>query len=151
MATHSSVLAWRIQGMGEPGGLLSMGSHRVGHDWSDSSSSSTSYTTQPYCSFGCCRWKDQLAVNRAEEAVQAMSSVELGVATETSGGRRCDRQRTDYTALPQVVGVQCMCQHYSGKKCRKLLPQIWLAWWAAVYGVVQSRTRLKRLSSSSSR
>ena len=35
MSTHSSVLAWRIPGMGEPGGLLSMGSHRVGHDWSD--------------------------------------------------------------------------------------------------------------------
>ena len=35
MATHSSVLAWRILGMGEPGGLPSMGSHRVGHDWSD--------------------------------------------------------------------------------------------------------------------
>ena len=35
MATHSSVLAWRIPGMGEPGGLLSMGSHRVEHDWSD--------------------------------------------------------------------------------------------------------------------
>ena len=34
-ATHSSVLAWRIPGMGEPGGLPSMGSHRVGHDWSD--------------------------------------------------------------------------------------------------------------------
>ena len=32
MATHSSVLAWRIPGMGEPGGLLSVGSHRVGHD-----------------------------------------------------------------------------------------------------------------------
>ena len=32
MATHSSVLAWRIPGMGEPGGLLSMGFHRVGHD-----------------------------------------------------------------------------------------------------------------------
>ena len=32
VATHSSVLAWRIPGMGEPGGLLSMGSHRVGHD-----------------------------------------------------------------------------------------------------------------------
>ena len=29
---HSSVLAWRIPGTGEPGGLLSMGSHRVGHD-----------------------------------------------------------------------------------------------------------------------
>ena len=35
MATHSSVLAWRIPGMGEPDGLLSMGSHRVGHNWSD--------------------------------------------------------------------------------------------------------------------
>ena len=32
MATHSSVLAWRIPGTGEPGGLLSLGSHRVGHD-----------------------------------------------------------------------------------------------------------------------
>ena len=35
MATHSSVLAWRIPGTGNPGGLLSMGSQRVGHDWSD--------------------------------------------------------------------------------------------------------------------
>ena len=32
MATHSSVLAWRIPGTGEPGGLPSIGSHRVGHD-----------------------------------------------------------------------------------------------------------------------
>ena len=32
MATHSSVLAWRIPGMGKPGGLPSMGSHRIGHD-----------------------------------------------------------------------------------------------------------------------
>ena len=35
MATHSSVLAWRIPGTGEPGGLSSMGLHRVGQDWSD--------------------------------------------------------------------------------------------------------------------
>ena len=35
MATHSSVPAWRIPGTGEPGGLPSMGSHRVEHDWSD--------------------------------------------------------------------------------------------------------------------
>ena len=35
MATHSSVLAWRIPGTGEPGGLPSMGLNRVGHDWSD--------------------------------------------------------------------------------------------------------------------
>ena len=35
MATHSSALAWKIPGMEEPGGLPSMGSHRVGHDGSD--------------------------------------------------------------------------------------------------------------------
>ena len=35
MATHSSILAWRIPGTEEPGGLLSMGFHRVRHDWSD--------------------------------------------------------------------------------------------------------------------
>ena len=43
MATHSSVLAWRIPGMGEPGGLLSMGSHRVGHDWSDLAAAAAAY------------------------------------------------------------------------------------------------------------
>ena len=35
MASHSSVLAWRVPGTEEPGGLPSMGSHRVGHDWND--------------------------------------------------------------------------------------------------------------------
>ena len=35
MAPHSSLLTWGIAGMAEPGGLLSMGSCRVGHDWSD--------------------------------------------------------------------------------------------------------------------
>ena len=43
MATHSSVLAWRTPWTGEPGGLPSMGSHRVGHDWSDLAASRTSY------------------------------------------------------------------------------------------------------------
>ena len=43
MATHSSVLAWRIPGMGEPGGLPSMGSHRVGHDWRDLAAAADSH------------------------------------------------------------------------------------------------------------
>ena len=41
MATHSSVLAWRIPGMEEPGGLPSLGSHRVWHDWSDLAAADT--------------------------------------------------------------------------------------------------------------
>ena len=48
MATHFGVLAWRIPRKGEPGGLPSMGSHRVGHDWSDlaiAAAESPSYNT----------------------------------------------------------------------------------------------------------
>ena len=43
LATHYSVLGWRIPRMGEPGGLLSMGSHRVGHDWSDLAAAAAAY------------------------------------------------------------------------------------------------------------
>ena len=52
MATHSSVLAWRIPGMGEPGGLPSMGSHRVRHDWSNLAAAAA-YITSSY-PFICC-------------------------------------------------------------------------------------------------
>ena len=61
MATHSSVLAWRIPGMGEPGGLPSLGSHRVGHDWSNLAAAAAatitlqlqSLWTSTSFSFGC--------------------------------------------------------------------------------------------------
>ena len=49
MATHSSVLAWRIPGTGEPRGLPSLGSHRVGHDWRDLAASNQA--TLISCSF----------------------------------------------------------------------------------------------------
>ena len=49
-ATHSSVPAWRIPGTGEPGGLPSMGLHRVGHDWSDLAAAASNWTTEiPTC------------------------------------------------------------------------------------------------------
>ena len=85
LATHSSVLAWRIPGMGEPGGLQSMRSLRVGHDWATSLSRIGEGTGNP---------------------------------------------------------LQCSCLEN---------PRDGGAWWAAVYGVAQSRTQLKWLSSSSSR
>ena len=43
MTTHSSILAWRIPGTGDPSGLPSMGSHRVGHDWSDLAAAAASF------------------------------------------------------------------------------------------------------------
>ena len=59
MAAHSSVLAWRIPGMGEPGGLPSMVSHRVGHDWSDLAHTHThTHTHFPYPFI--CQWTFRL-------------------------------------------------------------------------------------------
>ena len=50
MATHSSVLAWRIPGTREPGGLPSMGSHRVGPDWSDLAAAAATLIGKKYSS-----------------------------------------------------------------------------------------------------
>ena len=51
MATHSSVLAWRISGTGEPDGLPSMGSYRVGHDWSDLAAAAGAHSVHPWWVF----------------------------------------------------------------------------------------------------
>ena len=56
MATHSSVLAWRIPGTGEPGGLPSVGLRRVGHDWSDLAAAAAAST--PYPDPGQCCQKE---------------------------------------------------------------------------------------------
>ena len=60
MATHSSVLAWRIPGKAEPGGLPSMGSHRVGHDWSDLAAASFSKTDTWKGIWGCVHSHEQI-------------------------------------------------------------------------------------------
>ena len=60
MATHSSVLAWRIPGSGEPGGLLSMGSHRVGHDWSDLAAAAAAARLYSSCKETCILHMDRL-------------------------------------------------------------------------------------------
>ena len=65
MATHSSILAWRIPGTGEPGGLQSMGSHRVGHDLSDLAPAAAAGGRRAgrcllqqglFCATKCSRW-----------------------------------------------------------------------------------------------
>ena len=59
MATHSSVLAWRIPGTGEPGGLPSMGSHRVRHDWSDLAAAAEAFYSSPHF----CSWSQNRPQN----------------------------------------------------------------------------------------
>ena len=61
MATHSSVVAWRIPGTGEPGRLPSMGSHRVVHDWSDLAVAATMFECLLWrygSALDCCRGRD---------------------------------------------------------------------------------------------
>ena len=65
MATHSSILAWRIPGTEEPGGLVSMGSHRVGHNCCDLTDKSEEKNTILYYIK-----RSQLAYNFVLEAVQ---------------------------------------------------------------------------------
>ena len=76
MATDSSVLAWRIPGAGEPGGLPSMGSHRVGHDWWDLAAAaylvnSISHPEEGSCSLGC--WGQTFFVGREAELSQCQA------------------------------------------------------------------------------
>ena len=71
MATHSSVLAWRIPGTGKPGGLLSMGSHRVWYDWCDLAAAA--YMPEDHSKFFICVYiKDMFSIftkNRIEQCI----------------------------------------------------------------------------------
>ena len=57
MATHSSILAWRIPGTAEPSGLPSMGSHRVRHDWSDLAAAAACRSSAFFLQCGVCQLK----------------------------------------------------------------------------------------------
>ena len=118
MATHSSVLAWRIPGAEEPGGLPSTGSHRVGHDWSDLAAAAILRR-------GIWTLVVQMVKNLSWKA---------GDLGSIPGSRRSSGEGNSYP-----LEYSCLEN-----------PRDRGAWWAALYGVAQSRTRLKRLSSSSS-
>ena len=77
-ATHSGVLAWRIPGTGEPGGLPSMGSHRVGHDWSDLAAAAVTpvHSTFVLC---CDRYHRALCFSRSFEPVNIRSIYKGGL------------------------------------------------------------------------
>ena len=132
VATHSSVLAWKIPETGETGGLPSVGLHRVGHDWNDLAAAA--------------------AVDHVEKAMAAHSSAlawKIPWMEEPGGLQSVGSLRvghywvTSLTCIGEGNGnpLQCSCLEN---------PRDGGAWWAAVSGVSQSRTRLKRLSSSSS-
>ena len=137
MATHSSVLAWRISGTGEPGGLLSMGSHRVAHDWSNLA-----------------------AVAAESEMEKAVAPTPVLLPGKSRGWRSLEgcsswgrwgsdtTEQLHFHILLSCIGegngnpLQCSCLEN---------PTDGGSWWASVYGISQSRTRLKWLRISSSK
>ena len=73
MATHSSVLAWRIPGMGELGGLPSMGSHRVRHDSSDLAAAASIQQTTTKHQLNKCASKQSLDTHTRDSRVSLVS------------------------------------------------------------------------------
>ena len=65
MATHSSTLAWRIPGTGEPGGLPSLGSHRVGQDWSDLAAAAAAYQSNIKSFHKAHKWAKRITDSEA--------------------------------------------------------------------------------------
>ena len=91
MATHSSVLAWRIPGTGEPGGLPSMGLHRVGHDWSDLAAETQN-------------WTDLTQKRYQFSSVQSLSRVQL-FATPRTVARQASLTITNSQSLLKLKSV----------------------------------------------
>ena len=108
MATHSSVLAWGIPGTGKPGGLPSMGSHRVRHDWSNLAAAAAAIiwptrhsrtNTKKICPFYCrgLEWK-----NRKSRDTWSNRKI-LPLTTKWSrsnASRVLSRERTDHSKHP---------------------------------------------------
>ena len=136
MATHSSTLAWQIPWMEEPGRLQSMGSLRVGHDWTTSLSL-----------FTFMHWRRKwhptpvLLTGKSHGWRSLVGCSPWG--WEESDTTEWLHFHFSLSCLGEGNGnsLQCSCLEN---------PRDGGPWWAAVYGVTQSQTRLKRLSSSSS-
>ena len=125
MATHSSVLAWRIPGTGESGGLPSLGSHRVRHDWSD------------------------LAAAAAAGSVLKSSHLHLPVVLLGFPGGASGKERTWKCGKRQFPSLGRSPEEgngYSRQYCCLENPMDRGAWGATVHGVSGSRIRLKQLS-----
>ena len=135
IAPHSSTLAWKIPWMEEPGGLQSMGSLRVGHDWA------TSLSLFTFMHWRRNRQPTPVFLPGESQGRRSLVGCRLRGRTESDTTERLHFHLSlSYIGEGNGNLLQCSCLEN---------PRDGGAWWAAVYGVAQSQTRLKRLSSSS--
>ena len=97
MATHSSVLAWKIPGTGEPGRLPSMGSHRVGHDWSDLAAAAHSVWNN-------VKWVKPLCITILRVLIEL--KVELPYNPGFPGGKNPPANAGDITDVGSIPGSE---------------------------------------------
>ena len=152
MATHSSILAWRIPWTEESGELLSMGLQRAGHDWANSFTTFQYSIAYIYHIFFICLSVDEHLGCLHVLAIVNSAAMNIGwkiPRTEEPGGVAKSRTWLSWlhfhfslSSIEEGNGnpLQCSCLEN---------PRDGGVWWAAIYGVAQSRTWLKRLSSSS--
>ena len=114
METHSSVLAWRIPGMGEPGGLPSMGSHRVRHDWSNLAAAATTFSykscpgiksseSESEVAQSCPTLCDSIDCNLPGSSVHGIFQARVLEWVAISFSRRASQPR-NWTRVSRIVG-----------------------------------------------
>ena len=144
MATHSSIVAWRIPWREEPDGLQSMGSQRVEHDWS------TLVCMHAQDFLICATFR--IIYHVISEKAMASHSITLAwkipwVEEPGRVGSPWDRKELDKTERLQFhFSLSCIGEGNGNPlQCSCLEnPKARGPWWASVYGVAQSQTGLKR-------
>ena len=144
MAPHSNTLAWRIPWTVEPGGLQSIGSYRVGHDWSDFTLST--------------KWKSQITSSNLtlwrrkwQPAVVLLPGKSHGRRSLVGCSLRGCEVSDTTERLPFHFSLSCVGEGNGNPLQCSCLENLrdGRAWWAVICGVAQSQTRLKWLSRSS--
>ena len=144
MPTHFSILAWRIPWTEEPGELQSMGSQRVRKDWTIN----THTTSILYIKV----WGTLQTFTKAMATHSSTLARKIPWAEESGRLQSTESLRVGHDWATSLSLFTFMHQRRKWQPPPVFLPgesQGWGSWWAAIYGVAQSRTRLKWLSSSS--
>ena len=131
MATHSSTLAWRIPWMEEPGGLPSLGSHRVGHDWSDLAAAAAAHCRQHndvslsyrdinvsylFDKWSICGWEQADKVSRKDCRIEGFFFFKYPLPFNATSSRLTFRRRSR-GSLPHCSG---QCFGHCGEEFHKL-------------------------------